>query len=186
MINNTNNIQLPEIWKDILGYEGHYQISNLGRVKSLPKIKKNRDGYCTTKEKFLKPNNYSNKYAVFDLSLNLKVKRHLAHRLLAIAFIPNAENKPFINHKNGNKLDNSLGNLEWVSASENAKHAFDMGLRKRGEVHSKSIFTDNQVIDIKQRLAKGENGASIARLYNACKSTIHNIKKNKTWKHLNN
>ena len=106
-----------EIWKDIQEYEGLYQISNYGRVKSL------RDNKGNYREKIIKSRPSKNGYIIINLSKNGKAKTFKIHRLVSIHFIPNPENKPQVNHKDGNKLNNSVSNLEWVTASENSLHA---------------------------------------------------------------
>ena len=109
-----------ENWKDIKGYEGFYQVSDLGRVKSLE-----RDVYCQNgivrhiEEKILVPNLNNKGYQYVGLSKNGKRKGMLVHRLVALAFIPNLENKSQINHKNEIKNDNVVENLEWCTASYN-------------------------------------------------------------------
>jgi hypothetical protein len=99
---------MTELWRDIPGYEGRYQASNLGRIKGprgLNKPFKSRDGYM-----------------VATLYTHGKPRRTGVHRLVALAFIPNLEDKPQINHKNGLRHDNRPGNLEWVTCSENNLH----------------------------------------------------------------
>ena len=116
---------MNEIWKDIEGYEGFYKISNFGRVKSLKR--KDTKGR-TVRERILKPCIVDGYYSVTlykDIRKIFKI-----HRLIAMAFIPNIENKPFINHIDGNKKNNSIDNLEWVTNQENIKHAFKIGLIK--------------------------------------------------------
>lgn len=121
---------MQEVWKDIKGYEGLYQISNLGRVKSLQKIVNQRRRSCYTKEKILKPNVLWTNYLYVNLYKNKKPKHCLIHKMIAIAFIPNPMNKPFVNHIDGNKQNNSIDNLEWVTSSENNLHAIRNSLRK--------------------------------------------------------
>lgn len=116
-----------EIWKNIEGYEGKYQVSNLGNVKSLETWTGDR---YIKREKILKNNLYGNGYYYVGLSKNGKVKRYKVSRLVAQEFIPNPENKPFINHIDGDKLNNHIDNLEWCTQSENMKHASMIGLRK--------------------------------------------------------
>lgn len=114
-------------WKPVKGYEGLYEINKLGCIKSLQKRNYNntlstrvdRAGYRSTR-----------------LCKNGKVIGKFIHRLLAETYIPNPENKKFVNHLNGDKLDNRIENLEWVTHSENMLHAYKIGLIK---INSKSI-----------------------------------------------
>jgi hypothetical protein len=108
-----------EIWKDVLGYEGIYQISSLGRVKSLSR--KRNDGGIT-KDIFLNPYLEKKGYFRYRLLKNKKAQKFLAHRLVAIAFVPNPLNKSSINHIDSIKTNNSSHNLEWVSVMENNCH----------------------------------------------------------------
>lgn len=106
-----------EEWKDIPGYEGLYQVSNLGRVKSLSKVVNCYNGFRTLQEKILKQN-IQKGYATV-LLYHCNKKRYVTHRLVAEAFIPNPENKPFIDHINTIRTDNRVENLRWVTAKEN-------------------------------------------------------------------
>lgn len=108
---------LEETWKDIKGYEGLYQVSNFGMVKSL-----NYNG--TKEEKLLKNKVESSGYIRLCLMKNGKRKSVLLHRLVAEAFLENPENKKEVNHKDGNKENNNVDNLEWVTPSENILHRF--------------------------------------------------------------
>ena len=127
---------MEEIWKDIEGYEGLYQVSNLGKVKSLNYNK-------TGKEKELRFNNNGTGYIQVGLTKNKEHKKFLVHRLVAKTFIPNIDNKTFINHIDGNKKNNDVNNLEWCTKSENQLHAYRTGLidkrkqseRMKGENH---------------------------------------------------
>lgn len=106
------------IWKDIPEYKGIYQVSNIGDILSVKKNKKrklalDKDGYPKV-----------------DLWKKGKGKNYFVHRLVAIAFIPNTNNKPCVNHKDGTKNNNRVENIEWVTASENTQHAYDVGLMK--------------------------------------------------------
>lgn len=113
-----------EVWKDIEGYEGLYQVSNLGRVKSVTRETPftNRWGQRITrtrKEFIMKPKKQYNGYLVICLRNN-GGRYFSIHRLVANAFIPNPENKPQIDHIDGNKENNCVDNLHWVTAAENA------------------------------------------------------------------
>lgn len=132
-----------EIWRDVVGYEGLYQVSNLGRVKMLGRLKRTRwGGYVSVKPKILNPIILKSSYIYYKLrDKNGCPKLVFAHRIVALAFIPNELNKPQVNHKDGNKQNNSVfvnkdgsinqekSNLEWCTASENVLHAFKNGLK---------------------------------------------------------
>lgn len=122
-----------EIWKDIEGYEGHYQVSNTGEVRSLPRAVEYVKGYTHRNdgrilEKVVLDNGVGKRYYIVSLSKDNKVKRYRIHRLVASAFIPNPENKPQVNHIDGNKFNNNVENLEWVTVRENKLHAVYTGL----------------------------------------------------------
>ena len=116
-------------YKDIPFLEGFYQCSNTGVVKSLPFTKINRGKEVFNKSVIRKLSKTKNGY----LSVKLKHKSYLVHRLVAITWIPNDKNLMEVNHKNGVKTDNRVENLEWVSRSDNQKHAYRIGLNKSVE-----------------------------------------------------
>lgn len=114
---------MEEIWKDIEGYEGLYQVSNYGRIKSL--------NYNHTKqEKIITPVSNHRGYLKVTLSKNNVRKNKNIHKLVAIAFILNPNNYNIVNHIDGNKLNNKANNLEWCTAKENTAHAFKHNLMK--------------------------------------------------------
>ena len=118
MYNNTDE----EVWKDVKGYEGYYQVSNLGRVKSLERvIPHSRFGTQKLKEKIL-TEQINKGYAQVTLSKDGEQKKPLVSRMVAIAFIPNPDNKPEVNHIDEDKLNNHVHNLEWVTPKENSNH----------------------------------------------------------------
>lgn len=120
---------MEEIWKDIKGYEGLYQISNLGRVKSLDRaVVGANKSLRILRGKLKKLTINTQGYLEVNLFRDNKCRCFLVHRLLAEHFIPNPENKPQINHIDGNKSNCSLENLEWVTMEENAQHAWRTGL----------------------------------------------------------
>lgn len=121
---------MKEIWKDIKNFEGFYQISNLGRVKSLERKVKNKNGYRIVKEKILC--NYINNNGYYCVNLRKKcgIDIKLIHRLIGEYFMLNPNNYPVINHIDGNKLNNNIDNLEWCTYQHNIKEAFRLGLNK--------------------------------------------------------
>jgi hypothetical protein len=112
-----------EVWKDVVGFEGKYQVSNLGNVKSM-------DYGRTKQERLLKPATTDYGYLRCGLRKDGHTKMMHTHRLVAEAFIPNPDNKRDVNHINGVKTDNRVENLEWCTEQENNVHALKMGIRK--------------------------------------------------------
>ena len=124
---------MEEIWKDIDGYEGYYQISNLGNVKSLERTIENSgtyNGYYKVKERILRPRENKKRHGYYELSLKKDgiEKRYKVHRLVASAFLSNPDNKTEVNHIDGNKSNNCISNLEWTTSKENKEHAWTTGL----------------------------------------------------------
>ena len=123
---------MEEIWKDVQGYEGYYQVSNLGRVKSLKRHAPYDTKYGKrakyVNEKILAETEAHNGYSRVHLRTETTNMNKLIHRLVAETFIPNPLNKPQINHIDGNKKNNCVSNLEWATQSENMQHAFRTGL----------------------------------------------------------
>lgn len=121
---------MREIWVDIIDYEGHYKISNTGRVKSIKR----------STELILKPQNHSQGYLYISLSKpSCKITKFLIHRLVATHFITNNNNLLEVNHIDGIKTNNHVNNLEWCTSRYNKIHAIKLGLRKRKSGGCKSI-----------------------------------------------
>lgn len=127
-----------EIWKDVEGYEGLYQVSNLGRVKSLERYQKNHNKLQYRKEHIM-PLLFDSKHQYQQVCLckNGVAVKYLIHRLVALAFIPNLYGKKEVNHIDGNKQNNRADNLEWCTRSENIKHAHRIGLADNSRLASK-------------------------------------------------
>ena len=120
---------MKEEWKNIPSME-YYQASNLGRIRSVEHYIKSNFHNCKLvkrKGKILKQ--YKGVYYSITINDKGKTRKRLVHRLVAEAFIPNLLNKPCINHKDGNKLNNNVNNLEWCTIQENTKHAYDNKLQ---------------------------------------------------------
>lgn len=181
-----------EIWKDIKGYVGIYKVSNFGRIKSLNRINHLN---ANIKGKMMKQSNARGGYKVIGLSIYGNKKQHKVHRLIAEAFIPNDDDKPFINHIDGITNNNSLDNLEWCTPSENSKHAFKIGLANAvGENNGRSTATEEDVKQIRCMWTFREqlsidcgykiNQTVLCNIFNFKMNVIHAIVKNKTWTHM--
>lgn len=157
-----------EEYRDVVGFEEYFQISNLGNVFSkrsnrIFKQTKHKTGYCT-----------------FNTSIGGRKHNFYVHRLVAMAFIPNPEDKPFVNHKDGCKTNNILSNLEWVTHMENVAHAWALGLAKSSSRPStQRKLTDDQVREIRSSTKTTRELASIYGLSNA---GIWYIKRRETYK----
>ena len=128
---------INEIWKPIKGYEDKYEISNYGNVKSIYFINRQTK---IKREKILKQH-IACGYLKIRLSKDNKMKNYLVHRLVAETIIPNPENKLQVNHKDGNKLNNNVNNLEWTTRSENVNHAWKNGLHEKTRITVKENMT---------------------------------------------
>jgi len=164
-----------EIFLPVFGYEKAYEVSNLGKIKSLKKPHRNY-------EKILTPVVQGGGYLAVDLGDGIKIKRHLVHRIVAKAFVPNTENKPQVNHINGIKSDNRSENLEWNTRSENQLHAIRTGLRSaEGVKNSQVKITESQVIEI---FHDTRDYKIISKDHEISISTVYDIKKGRSWNSL--
>lgn len=124
-------VKNKEKWKDIEGFEGIYQVSNLGKVRSIDRIVEYKNGATRKIEgKILKPRDNNEGYDQVDLYKNGVRVTMKVHRLVATAFLKNPDNLPVVNHKNSLRNDNRVKNLEWVTFSENNIHAYIYGRRR--------------------------------------------------------
>lgn len=175
---------LIEIWKDIPGFEGLYQISDKGRIKSLSRIIKQKNRSIKWPERILNCSK-SRGYHGVKLYNGLILRSFRVHRLVAITFIDNPLILPEVNHLNGVKDDNRLENLEWCNRSRNVKHAYDNKLiiPRFGDSSHSSKLSSFQVVEIR-KLYKNKiyTQMQLAEMYNTKVSNINMIITNKTWK----
>lgn len=131
---------MEELWKDVKGYEEYYKVSNLGRVYSKDRFINNNGTMVFRKGRYLTGTCNGLGYFQCSFTVNGKTVRKYIHRLVAKMFISNYNELPDVNHKDGDKSNNEISNLEWISKSDNTKHAIDNGLlvinRKNGRFAS--------------------------------------------------
>lgn len=154
---------MVEEYKNIPGYEGIYQISNYGNVKSLGNNK-------SRKEKLLKLQSKTNGYLFVTLYKNGKHNSYLVHRLVAQVFIPNPGNKPQVNHINGIKTDNNVKNLEWNTNTENVQHSHNTGLCENGiKAKSKPVLctTTGEIFESINEASR-QTGVSPSNIMRCC------------------
>lgn len=165
---------MKEIWRDIKGYEGLYKVSNYGRIKSLER--KDCLGR-SKKEKILKLSEDKDGYLLITLHKNKKVKTFKVHRLVAETFVPNPNNYPIINHKDENKINNHVSNLEWCTVKYNNNYGTrnerssksQKGLQA-GEKHP--IYGKHRTEETKNKISKSNKGKMSGIKHPKCKKII--------------
>lgn len=171
------------IWKDIEGYEGLYQVSNVGSI------------YSVRYKRFRKSKTDKYGYSVVGLNKDGNIRWFFVHRLVASAFIQNPRNLPVVNHLDGNKQNNCMDNLEWCDHSANVKHAYKSGLIPSNTKGQQKVIQN--LVELNAKLSKeiaqrirneykeGVRGCgfkSLAKKYGVCNTTIKSIIKNRTYK----
>ena len=182
-------IAKDEIWAPIPveGYEEHYEISSEGRIKSLERVIIEKTGKQRTKKEKIVTAKRSGNYLGVTLHGDKGSKRFYIHRLVALAFIPNPNNKDCVNHLNRNKHDNRICNLEWVSYKENTEHAlasreWDIPCPKGEHCHSSKV-SEADVIWIRENWEPGQT-AKYAKDYKVTYAAMSRIVKGINWRHI--
>lgn len=177
-----------ETWKDIPGFEGHYQASTLGQVRSIDRTVLRNGKPMKLKGKVLKPSPTEKGYLYVNLSIESKPKPHKVHRLVALTFLPNPDDKPAINHVNNDRIDNSVQNLEWCTNQENTNHAKAQnrlaGGSSPGEQHPMSKLTADTIRRIRKDFSAGHSGKYICEKYGVSPSHASRIKHGQSWGHI--
>ena len=157
---------MKEIWKDIEGYEGIYQVSNLGNIYSIKRSK-------------IKSIRQIKGYSMVNLCNNYKERLTSVHRLIAIHFIPNIENKSQINHINGIKNDNRIENLEWCTSKENIHHAHKLGLKNKNRK-----LTSDDVLNLRKDHINNISNKDLSIKYNIHIRTVSKIIRKLLWSYI--
>ena len=172
---------IHEVWRPVVGYEGIYSVSDLGRVR-----KEIGGSNCTYVGKILKTNR-GHWYQRLTLTKNGKQKPTDVHVLVMTAFVGPRPTGYDINHIDGNKSNCRLSNLEYCTRKRNNIHAYESGLKKaaRGSNHHSTKFTDQDVLNIREEFNSGKiSRRNLATKYSVSYTVIDNIVRNRLWKHL--
>jgi hypothetical protein len=162
-----------EVWKPVKDFEGLYEISNLGRVKT----------FVRCPGKVLKPSNQKSGYLQVTLSKNKKAHFKWVHRLVAEVFLEPSTSKHFVNHKDGNKKNNIPDNLEYCTPAENNAHAGKLNLKPIGSNHTNSKLTHTQLKEVRSLLQQGIlTHKQISKIFNTHRTTISKIARNESYK----
>lgn len=182
-------MKATEKWKPVIGYEGLYEVSSRGRVRSLTRrVHGGRVGWSDriVAGQTMKPSRKINGYMQITFCDNGRNSTQTIHATVAAAFLGRRPNGMQVNHIDGDKLNNAASNLEYVTAKENVRHAFECGLSTcKGEMHPNSKLTTDQVREIRRRYAAG--GVShydLADEYPVNRPTIGKILSGKMWGHV--
>lgn len=168
------------IWKDIKGYEGRYQVSSCGQIKTVDRKVKCRGGYMRMEQStLLQQATQWTGHKTVCLYKDSKMKCFRVHRLVAIAFLDNPHNLPVINHIDSNPANNNVSNLEWCTQSHNCLHAWQ---NTRTDCNLKKLTTE-QVKEIRATASKN-NYKELALKFKVTEMSIRNIHLRRTWKNV--
>lgn len=187
MIKSKYVTTLPdEEWRDVVGFEGYYQVSNLGRVLSCDRIVYKNGGSFIQKGRILSTPPDTHGYAKLIFSVDKEITHDSVHRVVAKAFILNPETKPHVNHLNSIRHDNRVENLEWATEKENSMHAAAKGrIGAKGSRNSYAKVDEALVLEIREKYATRNYYLSeLSKEYNIHFGTISYIVRGDTWKHV--
>lgn len=170
-----------ERWLPIGGFEGFYEVSSWGRVKSLARLVFNGGGWRQTEDRILNLRPDKDGYLLVTLTVDSQAKTLKVARLVAESFIPNPEEKLCVNHKNGNKLDNYLENLEWVTRSENQLHSARVLRNNIGEDAPFAKLKNSDLPKIRLLVSIGKSDRDVGSEFGVHRVTISRIRRNLIW-----
>jgi hypothetical protein len=178
----------PEVWISMPNYEGHYEISNHGRVRSLDRITCDVNGRKHNRKGRILKHAFNEKgYIIFGLSVDATLKTITVHRIVAKLFVPNPDNLPEVNHLDGDKANPYFENLAWSSSGDNQRHAYKLGLREpmQGTKSPNSKLKEEDVRKIKQLRRDGFSHGAIQKQYSfVTLALIKTINAGRAWKHI--
>lgn len=172
---------MPENWLPITGFEGQYEVSDLGRVRSLSRAVVATTG-IRHRQGRIRKFGLASGYHVIQLGVRGARHTYIVHRLVAQAFIPNPENKPEVNHLHAPKTNNCADNLEWATRPENTEHAVANDLIAYGEAKPNHCLTESEVIELRSLAAQGWSYVALAQRYMIHPVTASDAARRKTWK----
>jgi len=180
---------MEEIWKPIPNFEGYYDVSSFGRIRSIERIVGNRWG--TSKGRIIPAkikafSRNSQGYCAVHLYIAQMMTKFYVHRLVAAAFVENTGGHTQVNHLDGNKENNSATNLEWCNGSANCIHALatDLYESARGEAIGSAVLTEAEIVEIRAMAASGSYHKDIAELFGVGRKAITKIVNRQRWKHV--
>lgn len=175
-------------WKDVVGFEGRYRVSDCGQIYSLPKLSVvGRNGGLSSRgNKLLRQYTLKNggHQRVYLSDGSGKKVPLLVHRIVAAAFVPNTNGRPVVHHIDGNPLNNSAANLEWCTVGQNTAAADRRRVKLRGENNGASTLTDSIVRTMRLRYAECGNASAVAREFGVSAKHAWNICHGKVWTHV--
>lgn len=177
---------MPELWKTVVNYEGLYEVSNRGRVRSFDRLCRGPRGSTQIRKgRILSAGKDGSGYLTVSLSKSV-CRTHKVHRLVAEAFIENPSAMPVVNHRDGIKTNNNWRNLEWTDHKGNHSHAIETGLSISiaGSSHHMAKLDEEGTRSVILRLCNGESCASIARSLSLDATCISQINRGKSWRHV--
>lgn len=184
---DSTEIMRTENWKDVPGFEGFYQASDLGNVRSVP-----REIVTSDSRRWIQPGkrmtlgaHHKGGYRTVVLCRFNKPRAYLVHRLVALAFLENPDGLPEVNHKDGDKAHNAVSNLEWISRKDNIDHAVCLSLiNNKGERNQQAKLNEATVRHIRRLKSQGLSNTKIAALTGATARNVKNITSRTSWKHI--